>query len=136
MESFAPELAQNYQRLAEASEEQYKDVYLGFESISIDYALIEKVQNLLVVQASFDWMDLGSFNDLAKAIGGDMLGNHTTGKVELEEAQNTLVQNFEDKPVAIIGLDNCVVINTPHGVLVTRKDLSQKVGDVSKRLAQ
>jgi hypothetical protein len=46
---------------------------------------------------------------------------------------NALVQNLEDKPVAVIGLDNIIVINTPNGILVTRKDLAQKVGDVSKR---
>jgi mannose-1-phosphate guanylyltransferase/mannose-6-phosphate isomerase len=135
MQNYAPELAENYGKLAAAEGEGYKDVYLSFDSISIDYALIEKVQDLLVVPASFDWMDLGSFSDLAKAIGSDEEGNHTYGDVELEEVQNTLVQNFEDKPVAVIGLDNCVVINTPAGILVTRKHLSQRVGDVSKRIS-
>jgi mannose-1-phosphate guanylyltransferase/mannose-6-phosphate isomerase len=133
MEQYAPDLYDNYQKLHNASAEEYENVYLNFESISIDYALIEKVENLLVLPASFDWMDLGSFADLAKAMPSDRTGNHVLGKVELEESQNTLVENHEDKPVAVIGLDNCVVINTDAGILITRKDLSQKVGDVSKR---
>lgn len=133
MEQHAPELLKSYEDLAGAGDSEYNDIYLGLENISIDYALIEKVKDLLVVPASFDWMDLGSFGDLHKAIGGDERGNHVKGLVEVEDVQNSYVQNQEEKPVAVIGLDNAVVINTPAGILVTRKDLAQKVGDVSKR---
>lgn len=135
MEQHAQPLLDNYNKLVQASPEEFTDVYLGLESDAIDYALIEKVPDLLVVPASFDWMDLGSFSDLAKAVGSNETGNHVQGdNVELEEVQNAFIQNLESKPVAVIGLDNCVVINTPQGLLVARKDLSQKVGDVSKRL--
>lgn len=134
MEQYAPELFDNYQRLLSASEADYQDTYLDLESEAIDYALIEKVEDLLVVPASFDWMDLGSFADLHKAVGGDQNGNHVSGKAEIEDAENSYVHNEEDKPVAVIGLDNVAVINTTQGLLITRKDLSQKVGEVSKRI--
>ncbi len=133
LRTYAPDLYQNYEKLVNVSEADYKDVYLGFENMAIDYALIEKVPDMLVVPAAFDWMDLGSFGDLHKAVGGDEQGNHIHGRVETEEATNSFVHNQEDKPVAIIGLDNVVVVNTPHGILVARKDLSQKVGAVSKK---
>lgn len=133
MEADAPALLENYEKLAAATPQTYEDVYLAFDSISIDYALIEKVHNLLVVPASFDWMDLGSFSDLHKAADLDEKGNNSQGLVELEEVENSFIQNNEDKPVAVIGLDNVVVVNTPDGILVARKDMSQKVGDVSKR---
>lgn len=133
MEHHAPDLFNNYQMLNQASADNYTDTYLGFESNSIDYALIEKVPDLLVVPASFDWMDLGSYNDLHRAEDTDNKGNHLHGNVETEDLTNSFVQNHEDKPVAVIGLDNVVVINTPSGILVARKDLAQKVGDVSKR---
>lgn len=136
MREHAPELHDSYQKLLNASPEDYEAVYLAFKNVAIDYALIEKVPDLLVVPASFDWMDLGSFGDLHKAVGGDEQGNHIHGKVEVEEVQNSFIQNHEAKPVAVIGLDNVVVVNTPQGILVTRKDLSQKVGDVSKRFDQ
>lgn len=135
MQADAPDLLAKYEKLAAASPEEYEGIYLGLEGQAIDYELIEKVKNLLVVPASFDWMDLGSFGDLHQAIGSDEQGNHVTGKVEIADVQNSLMQNHEDKPVAVIGLDNVVVINTPHGILVARKDLAQKVGEVSKRLS-
>lgn len=134
METYAPQLLNNYENLSVASPEEYADTYLGFEPEAIDYALIEKVEDLLVVPAAFDWMDLGSYSDMHKAVGGDEQGNHSYGSVELEDVQNSFVLNQEDKPIAVIGLDNVAVVNTPHGLLVVRKDLGQKVGEVSKRL--
>jgi len=134
MQRYAPELFDNYQKLAAASPADYEQVYLSLKSEAIDYALIEKVQDLLVVPALFDWMDLGSFGDLHKAVGGDEQGNYVHGQVETEEVTNSFVQNQEAKPVAVIGLDNVVVVNTPHGTLVARKDLAQQVGAVSKRI--
>ncbi len=136
MQTCAPDLYKNYKKLNSSTKERYNSTYLSFESQPIDTALIEKVPDLLVIPASFDWMDMGSFNDLATAIGGDEKGNSLLGNIEIEEVENSLVQNNEDKPVAVIGLDNVVVINTSEGILVARKDLSQKVGEISKKFSE
>jgi mannose-1-phosphate guanylyltransferase len=136
MQQYAPKLLKNVEAL-ETAGGRYQEVYLGFESDTIDYALNEHVKDLLVVPASFDWMDLGSFGDLHKASGGDEKGNHVFGEeIEIEGVENSFVQNHEEgKPVAVIGLDNVVVVNTKQGILVARKDLSQKVGEISKRIS-
>lgn len=137
LEKFAPEWAKNYNDLAAASDaESYRETYLGFENNSIDFALLDYVDDLMVVPASFDWMDVGSYTDLHKAVGADETSNYVgNGDVEVIDVENCYIENFEDKPVAVIGLDNVVVINTKQGVLVARKDLSQKVGDVAKKIA-
>lgn len=132
MEQYAPQLADHYQKLL--AEPGNEEVYLSFESVAIDYALIEKVPDLLVIPATFDWMDLGSFSDLSKAVTSDDNGNHLHAKsVETEEVKNSYIYSADDKPIAVVGLDNIAIVNTPEGLLVTRKDLSQKVGEVSKR---
>lgn len=133
MQQFAPDMLANFEKLAAAAPNDYEATYLSLTNDAIDYALIEKVQDLLVVPASFDWLDLGSFADLHKAVDGDEQGNHVHGKVEIEEVENSFIQNHEDRPIAVIGLDNVVIVNTPTGLIVARKDLSQKVGEVSKR---
>ncbi|MDZ7786334.1 MAG: mannose-1-phosphate guanylyltransferase [Candidatus Saccharibacteria bacterium] len=132
----SPELLENYQKLLNAkSDDEYHETYLGFKNDTIDYGLIEHVQDLLVVPAAFDWMDLGSFNDLHKAVVSDEQSNYISGqKVELEGVDNAYVHNAEEKPVAVIGLDNIAVVNTKDGLLIARKDLAQKVGEVSKRI--
>lgn len=138
MSAHAPDLHKNFQMLnATKNDEEYSKAYLDFENDTIDYALIEKVDDLLVVPASFDWMDLGSFGDLHKAVSADQQGNYVgRGDVELVDVENSYVENLEDKPVVVIGLDNIVVVNTKDGMLVTRKDLGQKVGEVAKKIAK
>ncbi len=136
MKKFSPTMLKNYKTLcATGSPEEYEKAYLALENNTIDYELIEKVDDLLVVPAAFDWMDLGSYGDLHKAVESDQNGNHIHGNnVEIEGVENSFIQNHEDKPLAVIGLDNVAVINTPQGILVTRKDLAQQVGEVSKRI--
>jgi mannose-1-phosphate guanylyltransferase/mannose-6-phosphate isomerase len=140
MKQYAPDMQANYQKLCDAKgEAAYKEAYLSFETDTIDYALSEKVapKTFLVVPASFDWMDLGSFKDAHEAVESDKFGNHVQGLVGLEEVENSFIRNEEaNKPVAVIGLDNIVVVNTPHGILVARKDLSQKVKDIVKKLEE
>lgn len=135
MDRYAPKLKKNYKTLVNAGGlEQATNLYLDFENEAIDYALIEKVKDLLVVPASFDWMDLGSFADLHKAVDSDEDGNHQKGHVELVDVQNSFIQNHCSLPIAVIGLDNVAVINTDNGLLVMRKDMSQEVGDVAKKI--
>lgn len=137
MSKYSPELLDKYNRLKilALGTEDYKQVYSQFESESIDYALMEKAKDLLVVAANFDWLDIGSYKDLHEANESDEQGNHAHGnKIYIDETENAYIRNEEDKPVVVIGLDNIVVVNSPNGVLVARKDLSQKVGDIAKNI--
>lgn len=133
---FAPKWYKYYQSLLKTkSESELRKTYLSFQNDAIDYALMEPDTSLQVVPASFDWMDMGSFADLCQAVPTDKDGNFTQGKqVALEEVENSYVRNDDERPVIVIGLDNIVVVNTKHGVLVTRKDLSQKVKEALKKL--
>lgn len=134
----APDLTNSFDRLAAMSEpfsEDYNQTYLSFEDLVIDYSLAERSHNLAVVPASFDWMDIGSFKDLHEANPSDEKGNYFKGNAIYEDdVENVYVQNDEDKPVVVIGLDNVVVVNTPNGILISRKDLSQKVKDAVARI--
>lgn len=133
----APELRANYEALIKVEDvksDEYRDTYLSFENEVIDIALIEKAEKLAVVSATFDWMDLGSFKDLHEANVSDENGNCFKGAIYDEEMENAYIRNEEEKPVVVIGLDNVVIVNTPHGILVARKDLSQKVKDAVKKI--
>jgi mannose-1-phosphate guanylyltransferase len=133
IEANAPELWQNYQALTASKDS--KATYLNFESAAIDTSLSERLTDALVVTGSFDWLDVGSFQDLHEVNESDELGNHFRGKhIYEDEVENAYVRNDEDKPVVVIGLDNVVIINSPNGLLVARKDLSQKVKDAVNRM--
>ena len=134
----APELQENYDKLSSVSDlqsEEYKNIYLGLEDQVIDYALSEKSDNLQVVPAHFDWMDLGSFRDLHNAVDRDEKGNYFNGEgIHSIEVGNVYVRNEESKPIAVIGLDNIIVVNSPDGILVARKDISPRVGEIAKKI--
>ncbi len=134
----SPELTAHYDALVAVEEpmgEAYNEAYLGFDDQVIDYALAEKSHNLAVVPATFDWMDIGSFKDLHEANESNEQGNFFKGPAIYDDTlENVYVQNDEEKPVVVIGLDNIVVVNTPNGILVARKDLSQKVKDAVEKI--
>lgn len=140
IQKVSPELQESFDKLSGIPEvlgEEYNDTYLQLPELVIDYALAEKSQNLAVVPANFDWMDIGSFKDLHEANDSDEKGNFFKGvRIYDDDLENTYIQNEEDKPVVVIGLDNIVVVNTPNGILVARKDLSQKVKDAVGRIKE
>ncbi len=113
-------------------------IYLDFEKAPIDIALMEKVPNLLVMPGAFDWMDVGSFDDVHKVSSQDELGNALMGEnIHILDSEQVYVRNSDDsKPVAVIGVDNMVIVNTKHGVLVMRTDQSQKVKAIVNKLKE
>jgi mannose-1-phosphate guanylyltransferase/mannose-6-phosphate isomerase len=134
----SPELQASYDQLAaiaDPTSAEYSEAYLALDNQVIDIALIEKAQSLAVVSASFDWMDVGSFKDLHDAVEKDEQGNYSRGdNIHALDVENVYVRNEEDKPIAVIGLDNIVVVNTPDGILIARKDVSHRTGEVAKKL--
>ena len=139
MQRSAPDLWSNYQTLASIADfgsEAYNHAYLALDNQVIDIALIEKAYQLAMVSASFDWMDIGNFKDLHDAVAKDEAGNYAYGdNIHTIDVANTYIRNEQpDKPVAVIGLDNVVVVNTPDGVLVARRDVAAKCGDIAKKL--
>jgi mannose-1-phosphate guanylyltransferase/mannose-6-phosphate isomerase len=138
MVSSAPALKEHFDALAAIAEpgsEEYQNTYLAFDNQVIDIALIEKAKELAVVSASFDWLDVGSFKDLHDAVTRDEQNNYFGGEnIHALDVENVYIRNEEEKPIAVIGLDNIVVVNTPAGILVTRKDISHRAGEVAKTL--
>lgn len=139
MKRSAPLLSKNYDILHAINghgSAEYDEAYLSLDNQVIDIALIEKAQSLSVVAASFDWMDIGSFKDLHEAVVKDEQNNYQNGEnIHVIEVENVYIRNEEpSKPVAVIGLDNVVVVNTPDGVLVARKDVSMRSGEIAKKI--
>lgn len=94
------------------------DDMLNIPSISIDYALMEKTDNLFVVPSDISWNDVGSFDSLSKELPNDEYNNFI----------------LSDKEVALIDVDNLIVVDTKDALLVSKKGSSQKVKNVVKNL--
>ena len=141
MEQSSPELDVSYKTLSvinDPTSAKYTDTYLALNNQVIDIALIEKAQSLAVVSANFDWMDVGNFKDLHEANQSDEDNNYFRGEnIHGLELENVFIRNEDStKHVAVIGRDNIVVVNTAEGLLVARKDLSPRVGEIAKKIQQ
>ena len=103
------------------------------EGDSIDYAVMEKADNVAVVSAVFEWNDIGSWAALADVYAKDEGGNVVDGDVIAFDVENCLVDS-KSRLSAVIGIKNIVVVNDEDVTLVVNKDRVQDVKKVVERL--
>ena len=97
--------------------------------ISVDYAIMEGARSVLALRAAFPWDDVGSWTALPAHLPTDKHGNTFRGPVLSLESRNSLALAEGGRPVALLGTENLVVVDTPDALLVCPKD---KVQDVKK----
>ena len=137
-ENHAPDLAQAFKLITENLKDpaKLKQVYSKLKNQPIDTALIEKTPHVVVVPGKFDWLDIGSYKDLHSLLGAeDKNSNTILGDDSLtytDGTKSSLIMAY-NKPVAVIGLKDVVVIDTEEGVLVCHKDHAQSVKKAAKK---
>ena len=104
------------------------DTFSNAENISIDYAVMEKAENVAVVSANFQWNDIGSWSALSEVYSTDDNNNSVDGDAILIDSQKCLVKS-DHRLTAVIGLDDVIVVNDSDATLVVNKN---KVQDVKK----
>jgi mannose-1-phosphate guanylyltransferase len=95
--------------------------------ISVDYAIMEGAKSVLALKASFPWDDVGSWTALPAHLPTDKQGNTFRGPILSMESRNTLALAEGGRPIALIGTENLVVVDTPDALLVCPKDRVQEV---------
>ena len=103
------------------------------DSISIDYALMEKTTYAAVVACNIGWSDIGSWNALGDLIPQDANGNSLEGETYLYDVSNTFIQ-ASGRLVAAVGVNNLIIVDTPDALLVAHKDRSQDVKQIAGQL--
>lgn len=110
-----------------------KAAFSASPSDSIDYAVMEKSVNTVMVALDAGWSDVGSWDALWEGMAKDEHGNACRGDVLLERCHNSYV-NAEERLVAVIGLDDVVVVETKDAVLVASKSHIQGVKNIVAKL--
>jgi len=100
---------------------------------SIDYAIMEKTNKLVMLPIDIQWTDLGCWNSVAMNKEADSHNNVVIGDVKTHATYNCYLHS-EDKHLSTLGLDNHIVVNTKDSILVAHKDFSQNVRDLVKVL--
>lgn len=104
--------------------------------ISIDYAVMERSDNVAVVPADMGWSDLGSWNELWARSAQDGAGNVLKGKALAVDTTRSMIFADGDTTVATLGLDDVVVVAVDGAVLVSSRDRAQHVGKLVETLRQ
>lgn len=120
------------------------DVYNAFETskniketfnkidgkISIDYGIMEKSKNVVVVPVDIGWNDLGSFDSLFNVFSKDENNNVVESENIVINSRNNYIYSEKGKLVSTIGIDDLIVIDSKDALLICKKDQSQKVKEV------
>ncbi len=105
------------------------------EDISVDFAIMEKADNLSVVAFDGDWSDLGGWEALHQHSGADAKGVALHGAARAIDCQNTLLRTESDTQQLVgLGLDNIVAVAMPDAVLVADRSRVAELGDVVKQM--
>jgi len=117
-------------------EKTLRRVFPDCPSISIDYGVMEKSHRIAVVPADFGWSDVGSFAALPDVRPTDHLGNVAEGDALVLDGRNNVVVATRDRPVAVVGIDDVVVVDAGDAILVCRRDRAQDVRRAVEELAR
>ena len=107
---------------------QDNDLYATIPKKPIDIAIMEQADNVVVMPVNFAWSDVGNWHSLSELMPKDENENYFKSPNYNSASVNNSV--FSDKPVALIGVENLVVVETEDALLIVRKDLAESVKDV------
>lgn len=113
--------------------EELAEPFAAVEADSIDYAIMEKTDRALVIPIDVGWDDVGSYRSLLAALPRDGEGNHILGDVVVDDVTGSFIK-ATSRRVAVAGMRDVVVVETPEAVLVVPLEHSQVVRELSRRV--
>jgi mannose-1-phosphate guanylyltransferase len=113
--------------------------YPELKKVSIDYALMEKAQNVIVADGAFEWDDLGSWTALGRHLKPDAEGNCAMADFIHVDAARNIIFDARSKgrktPIAVVGLRDSILVLTDDATLLAHKSQAQKVKELVRRLS-
>ena len=136
---YMPELFQGLETIKDSlgtprAGEVSRQVFQGLESISIDYGVMEKAGNVVMVKADIPWDDVGSWLAMERIHSQDDRGNVVLGKFTGIDSSNCIVIS-DEQLVATLGISDLIIVATPQAILICSKDRAQEVKKIVKKLA-
>lgn len=130
---YQPEMSRIFENLLPyygTEEEQVKidEEFPKCENISVDYAILEKAEEVFVTPANFGWSDLGTWGALRKQVGQDKYGNAAIGEhINLYETYNSIIHTSSLKKVVVQGLDGYIVVEKDGVLLICKLSEEQRI---------
>ncbi len=134
---FLPETWKILEKAAEAKPPEKEKIWRKIEPIAIDYGIMEKADNILMIPGDFGWSDLGSWPVLFEVLPNSINGNVFLGEAEGKhigiDTKNCLIYG-NGRLIATIGVSDLVIVDTKDVVLVTTRDKAQEVKKIVEKL--
>lgn len=112
-----------------------RKIYPTLPRIAVDYALLEKADNVVMLRARFDWDDVGSWAAIARHHARDARQNTIVGDGVVEEGSGNIVVSGEGHVTAVFGVDDLVVVHTSDATLVCPRSKTEEIKALLKRIA-
>ncbi len=113
-------------------QEKINELFPECENISVDYAIMEKAEEIFVCPADFGWSDLGTYGSLLQNMKHDLYGNAIVGSdVNMFESHNCMVHTAQEKRVVIQGLDGYIVAENNNTLLICKLSEEQRIKQFS-----
>lgn len=132
-------LNKTYQILSEIAiaEEDFNDIleqkYCQLDSISVDYGIMEKAENIYVMPSDFGWDDVGTWHSVERIREKDNNENVCTGEIKLIDSRNNIIIG-RDKPIIIAGLDNIFVVESDELIFIASKQVIDNIKDIKNKI--
>jgi mannose-1-phosphate guanylyltransferase len=131
-----PQLAEFVELIHQAPElaKLLEEKFAKLPKISIDYAIMEKASRVLVVEAAFDWDDVGGWTAVAKYLKKDAAGNFTSVTTSTLDAQDNIICAQPKTHVALLGVRNLIVVQTEDAVLVCHRHEAERIKELVAKI--
>ena len=132
----APELADFISQLRAPKnfEKALRERFSKLPRISFDYAIMEKADRVLVVEASFDWDDIGSWRAVSNYFEKDKQGNAANCAVIVLDSSNNIVFEEDGTTIALLGVHDLIVVQTKDALLVCHRHEAEKIKNLIGKL--
>ncbi|MFC2371568.1 mannose-1-phosphate guanylyltransferase, partial [Segatella oris] len=115
-------------------QENIDKCYPECENISVDYAIMEKAEEIFVCPANFGWSDLGTWGSLVEQSKKDLYGNSLIGNdIRLYDSHNCIVHTMNEKQVIIQGLDGYIIAENDNRLLICKLSEEQRIKQFSEQ---
>lgn len=109
--------------------DELEKIYMMLNPISMDYGILEKADNVLVVKSSFAWSDLGNWDELYRLSMKDAKNNIIKGEVLTINTSNSFISS-DSRLICTIGVEDLLVIDSPEGLLICKRGKSEQVQEM------
>ena len=113
--------------------------FTAMDCKSIDFAVMEHYENVLVVEAPFEWDDLGNWSALPRLRGRDEHGNTSSGRAMMLDTQNCIIQaggSESEHLIVTVGIKNCIIVHTADATLIAKRNDEAAVKQVVQQLEE